>query len=303
MSNYFLDRFQGAWLGGMVPLLVSQPKGSKVLSPSVTGWEQDVYKQIKQQYDLLLGLQNNQPVVAQAETFNSIAELLLKLLPAVVYFHDDWSQLRRILSGQSSNLALSSEAEADILVWSYIVGLALRRENNFADLANLAVTRLGLNTGDIEWLEILETAFLQGFTFTELESHMKSRQNKEVPLSLFCFLGNHRNFFLAVSQALAIVDSKEVASLTGALAGAHVGWRGIPPVWRNRLRKCSFFSDIKRYTEELYRMWSGVEYFSSCHDCECVGLANPLSFAIAAPRVVQERAELKIISQAEYRRE
>ena len=306
MSNYFLDRFQGAWLGSIVPLLFEQSQRSEVLSHSatVTSCERKISEIVQQQYNLLAKLRKDRFFVSQHESPTTITEFLLQLLPAIVYFHDDWSQLKTILvsqiSSHSDRLNFGSEVKEDILVWSCIVGLALRGEVNLANLANLVTNKIGLAACEIKWLGILEIAFWQGFTFTELESHISSKQNKEIPLALFCFLSNQRHFSLVVNQALAMTGSEEVAVLTGAVAGAYVGWSGLPSGWRNRLRRASFFSEIKQHTENLYGEWLGLEYPVNYSDLGGVGLTNLRRVAIAAPRIAQKRAELKIISQAEY---
>jgi poly(ADP-ribose) glycohydrolase ARH3 len=59
---------------------------------------------------------------------------------------------------------------------------------------------------------------------------------KSVPAALYAFLRYPNSFSAAVTYAISIGgDTDTIASMTGALAGAYLGEKRIPPLWRARV--------------------------------------------------------------------
>src|SRR5919106_1903765 len=57
-----------------------------------------------------------------------------------------------------------------------------------------------------------------------------------VPAALHAFLRHPNSFRAAVTYAISLGgDTDTIASMTGALAGAYLGEKGIPPLWRARV--------------------------------------------------------------------
>jgi poly(ADP-ribose) glycohydrolase ARH3 len=57
-----------------------------------------------------------------------------------------------------------------------------------------------------------------------------------VPAALYAFLRYPNSFSAAVTYAISLGgDTDTIASMTGALAGAYLGEKGIPPLWRARV--------------------------------------------------------------------
>ena len=283
MSYSLLDRFRGAWLGSIVPLRPQQE-----VTQQVAQWEQNTSFDVQQSYQWLASTEQNQTIDKETNP----ARLLLKLLPAIVYYHDDWKTLAGILQDLSQNAALPANLERGLLVWSYIICLELRGKD-FLGLTNLLTMKLELQPTEVEWLNIVEISYLQGSLLTELEQRLIHQPNREISLSIFCFLCNPEDYSLAVAQALRATENATlVAALTGALSGAYNGWHGIPVFWRYQVRDCNFFSQILRYTEDTIQKWCGLEVKSDRL------LSEP--FVVTAPRVAQARESLKIVSQADY---
>jgi hypothetical protein len=277
MGYSLLDKFRGAWLGSLIVQKIANTSQKLLVSP------------LNQQITSTL-----QDKEARRNSPENTGQLILDFLPTILYHHDDWSYLSAFLCQQAKMRGLSSPKIDNILVWSYVVRLALRDEIINRDLTNRVMRGTGLeNTVSVYWLEQLEMSCLNGYNTTQLIEQLSFLQeNWEIPLSLFCFLNNSEDFYLTVQQALSLTElENQVTVLSAVLSGAYNGWTRIPVNWRNWLQNQDFYLPISHKINATIEDWLGRNSLSST-------LALPL--IVSSPKILQPRSNLKIISQYEY---
>jgi hypothetical protein len=286
MGYSLLDKFRGAWLGSLIGQKIVKDRQKLPFSPS----NQEIMFVLPDAE----ARRNSQENVGQKYSQSQLSQLIMAFLPTILYYHDDWSYLSAFLC-QQANLRPQSPSEIDnILVWSYVVRLALRGEVVNSGLTNRVVVGTGLQeTASVRWLEQVEMSCLNGCNTTQLIEQLSFlKESWEIPLSLFCFHNNPEDFYLTVQQALSLAElDNNITVLSAVLSGAYNGWTRIPVYWRNWLQNQDFYVPISNKINATIQEWLGRDFLSST-------VALPL--VISSPKVLQPRSNLKIISQHEY---
>lgn len=274
MGYSLLNKFRGAWLG------------------SVMG------SQLATQHQAI-NIKSNDFLAHETRQFSEFA---LSILPLVLYHHDDWCNLSSLLTQKvrsrprPHHVKSSSKSQAEIdniLVWSYTVRLALRGELASQGLSDRVMrgTRLE-QAASIEWLKQVEVSCLQGFSPIQLIEALSPLENWELPLSLFCFLNNAEDFALTIQQALSLEkQATKITALSAIFSGAYNGLTAIPINWRNWSKNQEFYQKIMAKTEDMINEWLGIDSSVDSKDKTLV---------ITAPKILQPRSNLRIISQPEY---
>ena len=316
MGYSLLDKFRGAWLGS----IIAQQLATQNQEESLTKRNLTFFNDAKQQWflwstkEIAFTIQEQCQVldIGEKKAINSVSQdnlniepiigyIPLSILPIILYYHDYWDNLSNSIGQQGQSLQ-KSQAEIDnILIWCYVVRLALRGElidrsalaTRDHNLTNRVVMGTGLKQqSSILWLKKVEIFCLKGFSSMQLLKELSPMASLEIPLSLFCFLNNPEDFYLTVQQALSLEKkASNVTALSSVLSGAYNGLQGIPVNWRNLCQDREFYRQILRETEEMINQWLGSDFSVK---------TKTVSSVINAPKTLQCRSNLKIISQQEY---
>jgi ADP-ribosylglycohydrolase len=66
-----------------------------------------------------------------------------------------------------------------------------------------------------------------------------------VIMALYCFLKSPDDFLATIRRGANIKgDSDSIACIAGAISGAYLGVRALPPAWVNRLEKSAYLADV-----------------------------------------------------------
>ncbi len=85
------------------------------------------------------------------------------------------------------------------------------------------------------------------------------------PAALFSFLRSPRDFKSTVLYAVSLGgDSDTIASMSGAISGAHNGYSNIPPEW---LEKLENKRDLKNLADNLFTLYVRRELGNRCEYC------------------------------------
>ena len=297
MSYSLLDRFRGAWLGAAIGQQLCDRHSSQNLKDRT--WLSDNLPRSWLEWtikEIALTLQEPKSADFPWEQNSQIdfkaSTIILWLLPVILYHHDFWFGLSSFLvrsKGRHDSVAIDN-----VLVWCYTIRLALRGELFPQGLTQRVVLGTQLKqTASIEWLEKVELSCLKGWAATQLIAELSPMRNREIPLALFCFLNNPQDFWLTTQQALSLErQAANVTALSTALSGAYNGVTSIPTDWRISFQHSSnFYREIMVKTEQMIREWLGIDRSVN---------SKTLPSVIMAPKVLQSRSSLRIISQKEY---
>ena len=310
MNYSLLDKFRGAWLGSAIAQeLIERDREPIIGDNRVTEFSDRIKPQFwrsqggitsptQKEFSELIEIYRTKIVSSIKEEKPNVqprsSEIILPVLPMLLYYHDYWWYLANFLTKLGKSFQKSQSEVENILVWCYLLRLALRGELAINDLTRRVVMGTGLQqqSATCLWLKSIELSCLKGFSSMQLLKELSPTIDLEIPLSVFCFLNNSEDFYLTIAQALSL--EKQVTSITtlsSILAGAYNGLRGIPINWHNLCRNREFYSQIIIETKETIEQWQG-------NDCS-IG-TEMVSSTINAPKMWQRRSNLKIISQQEY---
>lgn len=312
MSYSLLDRFRGALLGAVVGQHMSDLGEGSVLHdlPSLPFHDrtQQPRQTNKNQIFFSDSISNSwlEWSIAEIRSMSQARKLCdswqrlnvrlkastiaLWLLPIILYHHDDWFSLSNFLA-RTKKQQFPEENDL-ILIWCYTIRLALRGELQPEGLTDRVMlgTRLK-QKASIEWLKKVEVSCLRGFDSNQLIAELLPMKEREIPLALFCFLSNPQDFSLTTQQALFLErQAVNVTALSATLSGAYNGITGIALEHRQE-RNQNFYRPMMNKTEDMIKEWWGIDF---AQDFQTV------SSVITAPKVLQSRSGLRIISQQEY---
>jgi hypothetical protein len=222
-------------------------------------------------------------------------EVAVVLLPVLFFFHDDLGLLKEQLQHLADIWQLSAQTLEEVLIWAYAIALALREKLAPDRLVAQILTRYrSAQTPLIEQLEQVQTSLERGTSLQQAIA-LIARQGKQAPIAiaLYCFACTPEDFRLCLMRATRTgKQASIVAALTGALAGAHNSFSGIPIDWRVVVEKHPTGQKLAREATHLFAVWSGAYRLE--------GLDSLKFAAVTSPLVMQPRSSLKIISQGEY---
>ncbi|OKH26189.1 hypothetical protein NIES593_03715 [Hydrococcus rivularis NIES-593] len=298
MRYSLLSRFQGGLLGGFLgeTLIDSSSKregtiASEIGIDSIEPWlasstlSAEDWEQIGDRLSAAL----------EGKTPTNSGELAVAALPILFFFHDDLGLLKEQLQHLVNIWQLSAQTLEDVLIWAYAIALALREKlDPDRLLPQILVRYRSAQTPLIDQLEQVRTWLEQGTSLRQAIAQI-SRDGKPNPiaLALYCFARTPEDFRLCLMQAIRTgKQASLVAALTGALAGAHNSFSGIPIDWRVAVGKHPTGQKLTREATCLFAAWSGAYKLE--------GLDTLKSAAVTSPLVMQPRSSVKIISQGEY---
>lgn len=315
MKHTFIHRFQGSWFGVAIgEALANQETKSTTdeidlsqdltLLPIINSIAQKIIDSPSCSLEL-------SEICSNLTLDWSSSNIALFLLPLIMFYVDDFDELRENVTQHNSSSLETAENLQDGLIWGSAITLALRERldlNYFID----SVVLLNRDRGSsqfIKQLAIVNKALKNGKTINQVEEELFSAAAKNqigsyrkttsdsaidkmtLALSLYCFGIATEDFNLAISLAASIQHRfKNIVALTGALSGAYNGFTGLPLKSRMMIRKNPIYCQTIKITTQLFNVWSGA--------CETVKY-DPQLAIVASPRTIQTRSALKIISQTE----
>ncbi|GBF79411.1 ADP-ribosylglycohydrolase [Aphanothece sacrum FPU1] len=211
-------------------------------------------------------------------------ELTLGILPLIVFLFDTPYLLREQLQPLINLEQLSSQKIEDMLLWSELLGQLL------------SVKSLANSTDNQPWQQI--NVFLaQGTPLMEVKTYFKQQVTPEqfkMLLSVYCFRNNPEDFRLGVLRATQTGDAV-ITALTGALAGAYNGIKGIPLHWRLGISDPDKGASMQEQVKQLWAKWAGVYSPEQVHQ-------EWETHEITSALIGQKYPTKRLISQKEYLR-
>ena len=283
------ERFLGAYLGS----LIGEKLSIGIIDTKPVPWlkiHQDLITQIPFSIGQSLSWEN---LPINITEYNSISEIALAVLPVILYYHDNLTQLELLLHQTAQHWQIPSSKMDGIIWWSTAISLILREKlapENLSTMTSKIFTHSFCdNSANLQLL------FDSGLSITEvIEELSLVAEIDMLPflLSLYCFSQTPENFALTMKQAITVNKRvSNILALTGFLSGAYNTKLAFPVNWQKFCQNGDNYQKTWQLGRNIFALWSGV-YMPKNH-------VN-ISAIIATPRTLQNRSSLTIISQREY---
>lgn len=315
MSNYStFDRFQGAWLGGIIGSGWGSYFKKKPENANFSGQFPSWIAERESMARFILENSHQMKLKSHLKSLllsNSPERILSLLLPLFLSERPDKNIYTEIIAQHKFELINKTEIQEDILIWSYLIILALTNRFKFEEShIGMAFEQVlsGVKLETTSWakkLELVSQAENNSSTLQQLTEQLHQPENLgtktqanaslAIALSLYCFASTPRNFMLSIKRANQINSplSSEIAMLTGTISGAYNGMGGIPHNWLFLASRARSWRQIQNTAKKLFTTWLGVYNPQDNENYIC----DPDVEAIAIPKIIQPRQNLQIISQ------
>ena len=307
------EQFQGVWLGSIASVLAQRiddweqtqkwlAARSRVAKAIIQASKSEVESLKRDRY----GDTNNQEVeVEETNLFKSNTAALV-LLPLIIFSEGDRHCLTEAIANQPEQSLITAANQEEILLWSYLLSLALNckfepQALNIRQAVKQALIGLRLKeTALVEKLEKLVICWEKGFSLHQLAEKLLEGGNltqTAIVLSYYCFATTPQDFKISVKRADNL-DPKVAyltVILTATLSGAYNGVAGIPRSWRAIANQNHTYQKEQQTAAKLLKTWLGIYSLEN----------NQLKYdrelhAVALANTIQPRLNLKIISQKSY---
>lgn len=239
--------------------------------------------------------------------------ILIALLPLIIFPLDEQDlchKFRGIQHLKSANYFNNIYCSQQVLIWNYLLTTVLN--NRFNSLSQPGLIEEILHQHQMpessltNKLQLVFRGIKRGNSLTQIVeqvSAVKPSEASAIALAWYCFATTPQDFKLSVGRAARIdskidfnIDSNQgglITALTGTLSGAYNGMKIISQGWKTEQEQHWHLEN--QLLTKLFRSWLGV--YATKENYE---LYNPKLDAIARPRLIQPRQNLKIISQSSY---
>jgi ADP-ribosylglycohydrolase len=303
MRYSLFNRFESAWLGGMLGEALApnnqQKDWLKISNYQPSTWIQQA-KAIAQSLCEIgrLEPQNDSEIEISrdsSEVISNSSQAALTALPIILFYHENFSLLTAQLRQNPRYWHYSPVTLEDVLIWGYILALALREKLDAKHLVDRVLVDVGAkSTPLIGQLEQIKIFLAQGKGLEQVVEKLSTRANFSqiaLALAIYCFATTPEDFYLCIRRASSTGKLAPITTaLTGILAGAYNGIAGIPLNWYLPSRANLVYQAAQQQAKHLYQAWSGIYQPDGA---EISGLV------VASPKVIQSRSSLSIISQKE----
>jgi ADP-ribosylglycohydrolase len=163
-----------------------------------------------------------------------------RIAPVAVLFHDRDEDLPRVVEDVAIVTNAHPLGVAGAILQARQIAAAIAHRGSEIDPVAFVVTLLS-DTESVEFrqrLRAIESCLDKGASLDVARERLgcNSTALGSVPAALYCFVSRIGSFDDAVSFAVSLGGaSASIAAMTGAIAGAFHGARGIPRRWRDRL--------------------------------------------------------------------
>ncbi|MGK7941968.1 MAG: ADP-ribosylglycohydrolase family protein [Crocosphaera sp.] len=240
MSQSLLNRFRGSLFGPIIATRIIEKKTTEL------NW-QIINKKI------IINLLNTETIAP--ETCEAIAlqdenissgELILRILPLILFFHET----EYLLSEQIKNIEINQNIINDIMLFRQITNLILNSNNeSLKKILTLA-----------PFLEEIQTFLDNHTSLTDLTKKFRQKtaiDNNYLLLSLYCFYRTPDNFKLSILQASQF-NHPLILGITATVSGAYNGYSGIPIPWRLTISPEKDYNQLYQQISQLWAKWAGV---------------------------------------------
>ncbi|MGB3692201.1 MAG: ADP-ribosylglycohydrolase family protein [Spirulinaceae cyanobacterium] len=313
MQHSLLSRFKGGLLGSYLGEslgrnYINNPLGEdwlKSQQENAAGWSGVSICALESLVNLG-GLDNQnwldqisltEPSLLKSKNTASTAELAVATLPIALFFHEINSLQSKNLTEAAKLWGQESCDLLDISIWGYSLNLALKEKLNPINLIPQIISYCrGIETPLIKQLKEVEIFISQSVPLQQVTTYLcreGQKNNTPIALAFYCFLTTPEDFHIGVIRAVQTgYNPLLTAALTGALAGAYNSFNGIPCRWRSNVQKHQTSQKIALLATKLFAVWSGVEQPNNHQPLLNIA-------AVASPKILQSRSQLRIISQEE----
>lgn len=286
MNHGLYHRFLGVALGS---LIAESRVGENQAAIPPKSLSFSLWQQLAQES---YGLLTSNAVLVEGIASLTGTELLRATMPLAVFFHDQphrWVQLLDLTPRSQILLEAWGQIIAGILTDCWVC----EGDRGITQLRSLLSSpALALL---LPVLEPMESAIKTGLSARDFVAHINSDQTahalaKAIALGLFSVWNISGNFRLAVLRSWHTTADCSLVSLTGALAGAGLGVRGIPWAWTMRPQSLSSQMLLIKTMESVWLHWLGCTP-------ENRDFRRSDTVAIASAATLQPRPQLRLVSQ------
>ncbi|MGL5793581.1 MAG: ADP-ribosylglycohydrolase family protein [Waterburya sp.] len=339
MNYCSFDRFEGMWLGSIISAAIASDKNlseQPLVQYLSSNWmlsRNEIAQLLIKAEKLEVGYISEQLVAIVSNNSNFVLadvavnqkqivslleyqNILLPLLPLVIFWGDNQDLLTAIITQCNLNTTHAMEIKEDVLIWSYLLALVSKQQLDSQTLNVRLIVKQILagvkveTSSLIQKLEIVSQGWEQGITWQQLTERLLTTGNWgqiAIALAVYCFGSTPQDFWLSSKRA-ANLDQNLAAlttALTATISGAYNGMTGIPGSWRTiKLPRVTSgeaianqhqtYQQAQSIGRELWKSWLGIY-----SDNEKL-LYDQQLHAVALPNIIQPRKTLKIISQKLY---
>ena len=316
------QKFQGAWLSSVLITIRQQEKGlkysknwlfirkeivdyvvkasrlninsSKSLEQFLSIADEDNAERDSKPFQL------NQAISLEQEKLVKHEDIILCLLPLIIFSGDNQELLRELLDNCILKSLVTLEEQEDILIWSRLLSLSFNcnQDGSVNQIIKQVLNGLRVEKSALpNNLEMVIRAQEQGLGLYQLAEELHKTDNPSqiaISLAAYCFASTPRHFELAIKRIENVSLSKNwlATALTATLSGAYNGVAGIPWSWRASANKQQIYRSESQLAAKLFEVWLGI-YSPEKSSCSYSQEFD----AIAQVKVIQTRQALKIISQ------
>ncbi|GFE72180.1 hypothetical protein [Chroococcus sp. FPU101] len=221
------------------------------------------------------------------------ADLILVLLPLILYEHDSQRELEQQIDLMGLYWQKNTEITQNVLIWGYLCSLVLKEQfhtqRTLDHLIQIPQTR---QSSLIDLLDLVKDLLNNAVPLCQGMKQLISQGTPHqlaIALSLYCFASTPENFQLSILRASQIAEQFPVSlALTGFLSGIYNSISGFPVRWRVATQNCPLTLSIQHKTVQLFASWSGVYDLDTEYPL--------LKTSLASVSVIQRR-HLNIVSQ------
>ena len=281
MKHLLLTRFQGALIGGNIIYLDRhQIAPNQLIIDTTPALERGINSLIDRgKFDPQDWSQQMFPEPAKPH------QAIVKMLPLMLFFHDDRIKLRETLINVSHGWQLDWETCSSAVAIGYIISRSLTESfDSRTIITQLLDEMTNLHPLIFQELSTIERLLDRSSSLHRVAQRLATTAHPIIIPTLqaiYCFLSTPEDFSLATRRADRLDDRSQLTqALTGILAGAYNSLTEIPLngyiATQERVQWLSL-------AQNLLSVWAGIDL----HHGFPTHPAAPL--AVAAPQVIQRR--------------
>jgi hypothetical protein len=219
----------------------------------------------------------------------SLSEGILRILPIIMFYHENETKLREILQEiisdsereekDNPNPISLGEGKIGLLGIGYTIAQLLKQPKELSNLIPQTIAYLNTDCFLVELLELVQNLIKQGASLEKVRNEVggklkgfpgnvareEKRINVEkrlihaIALGMYCFLSSPQDFRLAVTRAISTGgEDTLMTTLTGIFGGSYNSSISIPVEWYSLLNSMRSEEKIRQLARNLYAIWSGI---------------------------------------------
>lgn len=201
MRYSLVNKFQGAYLGGFLGKQTSSNCKSLELNGNINLIVQDIINESEADFVIWK---------KYFADLTNLTDIILSLLPWVLFYHDNWYQLHSLIAQISSKQSHLKCQDIELAeVWIYEVVLILKEKleirNPIKQIINSRKIQYSLN---LEQLKLIDISLSQGQSSRKLLENLLTKTSDssriELLFSLYLFWSISEDFCLIIKRGIAV---------------------------------------------------------------------------------------------------